>query len=408
MEERLRIAVFSDSYLPILNGVSVSIDSLVTELRNRGHSVHVYTAASPSYKDPDPNTFRLHAVKIPIVRDYPLAVPPLYEMLRQFRKHEYDLIHTHTPFTLGFIGLRWAQSHELPIVTTYHTLYNRYLHYIPFVPRRYLRFKMAKHTNFYYNSVDHVITPSEASLRWLRRHSVITDVSVIPTGATRRRLLDRSEVRQALGIPPEQKILLYVGRLAKEKNMSVLFHMAALSFQEDPSLRLWLVGDGPYREDCARMVRDLGIGDRVKFVGFLSRPEVDPYYAAADLFVFSSITETQGLVVQEAMSYGVPSVAVAGGGASDGIIDGENGYIVKNDPGTFAAKVLEVMADDIQLAKLSEGALQFVKTHGTSEMTDQVLDVYRKVLQKPNPDLRASGSELESPISGFRAPKGLW
>lgn len=381
MEERLRIAVFSDSFLPILNGVSISIDSLVTELRNRGHSVHVYTASSPFYKDPDPNTFRFRAIETPIARDYPLAFPPFYDMLRQFRRHSYDVVHTHTPFTIGFVGLRWAQSDELPIVSTYHTLYNRYVHYIPFFPRRYLRFKIAKHTNFYYNSVDHVITPSDAALKWLRRHSVSSDVSVIPTGAPKRRLFDRSEVRASFGIPPEHKILLYVGRLAKEKNMSVLFHMAALAFQKDPSLRLWLVGDGPYREDCARMVRDLGIGDRVKFVGFVSRPEVDPYYAAADLFVFSSITETQGLVVQEAMSYGVPSVAVAGGGASDGIIDGENGFIVKNDPGTFAERVLQVTSNDSLLARLGDGAVQFVRSHGTDEMTDQVLDVYRKVLR---------------------------
>ncbi|MEA2554494.1 MAG: 1,2-diacylglycerol 3-alpha-glucosyltransferase, partial [Fimbriimonadaceae bacterium] len=286
MERPLRIAVFSDSFLPILNGVSVSIEALVSELRNRGHSVHVYTAASPFYKDPDPNTFRFPAIETPWTRGYPLAFPPFYRMLKQFRKHSYDVIHTHTPFTLGFVGLRWAESHELPIVSTYHTLYDRYAHYIPFFPRRYIRFKIAKHTNFYYNNVDHVITPSEAAMKWLRRHSVATEATVIPTGAPMRRLFDRSEVRQTLGIPPEQRILLYVGRLAKEKNMDVLFEMAAFAFRRDPTLRLWLVGDGPYREECARMVRDLGIGDRVRFVGLLPRPEVDQYYEAADLFVF--------------------------------------------------------------------------------------------------------------------------
>ena len=382
MEKPLRIAVFSDSFLPILNGVSVSIDALVSELRNRGHSVHVYTASSPFYKDPDPNTFRVHAVETPWTKAYPLAYPPFYRMLRQFRRHQYDLIHSHTPFTIGFVGLRWAESHGLPIVATYHTLYDRYAHYIPFFPRRYVRFKIAKHTNFYYNNVDHVITPSDAALKWLRRHSVTTDVTVIPTGAPRRRLFDRSVVRQELGIPPEQRILLYVGRLAKEKNMGVLFEMTALAFQRDPTLRLWLVGDGPYREECARMVRELGIGDRVRFVGFVPRPEVDPYYEAADLFVFSSLTETQGLVVQEAMAYGVPAVAVAGGGASEGIVEGENGFTVKNDAPLFAEKVLEVMSNDSLWAGLSEGAVRFVRQHGTTEMTDKVLDVYAQVIVK--------------------------
>jgi 1,2-diacylglycerol 3-alpha-glucosyltransferase len=382
MERPLRIAVFSDSFLPILNGVSISIDSLVTELRNRGHSIHIYTASSPTYKDPDPNTYRFNAIETPVARDYPLAIPPFYSMLKRFRRHSYDLIHTHTPFTIGFVGLRWAESHDLPIVSTYHTLYDRYAHYIPLLPKRYLRFKIAKHTNFYYNNVDHVITPSEAAMKWLRRHSVTTGISVIPTGAPRRQLMDRSEVRNALGIPPGQRILLYVGRLAREKNMAVLFEMAAIAFQRDPSIRLWLVGDGPYRNECAAMVRELGIGDRVKFVGFVPRPEVDQYYEAADLFVFSSITETQGLVVQEAMAYGVPAVAVAGGGASEGIVEGENGFTVRNDPGAFAERVISTIGEDDLMAKLGEGASHCVRMHGAAEMTDKVLDVYGRVLSR--------------------------
>lgn len=381
MEEKpLRIAVFSDSFLPILNGVSVSIESLVAELRNRGHSVHIYTAASPSYKDPDPNTFRFSAMETPWTRGYPLAFPPFYRMLKRFRRHRYDLVHTHTPFTLGFVGLRWAESHDLPIVSTYHTLYDRYAHYIPFLPRRYTRFKIAKHTNVYYNSVDHVITPSEAALKWLRRHSVTTDITVIPTGAPSRRMLDRSEIRHSLGILPDQKVLLYVGRLAKEKNMGVLFEMAAHAFSRDASLRLWLVGDGPYRDECSRMVRELGVGDRVRFVGFVPRTEVDLYYEAADLFVFSSITETQGLVVQEAMAYGLPAIAVAGGGASAGIVEGENGFTVRNDGKEFAEEVLRVLSDDRLMGRLSDGAVSFVRQHGTAEMADKVLEVYRQVL----------------------------
>src|SRR6185295_6790654 len=140
--------------------------------------------------DPDPNTYRFHALETPIARQYPLAIPPFFPMLRKFRRHTYDLIHTHTPFTIGFVGMRWAESHGIPLVATYHTLYDRYIHYIPYFPRRYLRFKLAKHTNFYYNKVDHVITPSEAALRWLRRHSVTTPATVVPTAALAKRFFD--------------------------------------------------------------------------------------------------------------------------------------------------------------------------------------------------------------------------
>ncbi len=380
MDGRLKIAIFSDSALPVLNGVSISIDSLISELRNRGHSVHLFTSRHPKASKGEPNTYRFRAIETPWTKGYPLAFPPFYRMLLRFRKHRFDVIHTHTPFTIGFVGMRWAESHEIPIVSTYHTLYDRYVHYIPYFPRRYLRFKLAKHTNFYYNHVQHVITPSEAALKWLRRHSVTTPATVIPTAALPRRFFDRSETRLKLAIPADQKILLYVGRLAKEKNMATLFEMAALAFREDPQLRLWLVGDGPYRAECVRLARELGIGDRVKFVGFVPREEVDAYYAAADLFVFCSITETQGLVVQEAMQYGLPAIAILGGGASEGIEEGVNGFTVKNDALTFAGQVLDVMSNPELLAQLSEGATRSARTIGTEAMCDKVIAVYREVI----------------------------
>lgn len=379
--EKLRIAIFSDSALPILNGVSVSIDALVRGLRSAGHSVHVYTAAAPGYKDSDPNTYRFWAMETPWTKGYPLVGPFIHGILHEFRKHTYDVIHTHTPFTVGFIGLRWAESHEIPIVSTYHTLYDRYAHYIPYFPRRYVRFKIAKHTNFYYNSVSQVIVPSEAAKKWLRRHAVETPIEVIPTGAPDRQMIDRSEARSRLGIHPVERVMLYVGRIAKEKNLGTLFEMAALAMREEPSLRLILVGDGPYRDEAREMARSLGIGDKVRFAGFVPRAEVDQYYAASDLFVFSSITETQGLVLQEAMTYGIPAVAVVGGGASETIEQGVNGYTVKNDPAEFADTVMDVLRSDSLYARLSQGAVQTVRERGSEAMVQSVVEVYRRAMK---------------------------
>lgn len=380
--------MFSDSALPVLNGVSISVDALIRELRDRGHSVHLYAPRIPRHRDEDANTFRCRAITTPWAAQYPLAIPPFYRSLRRFRQHDYDLVHTHTPFSLGMVGLRWAESHDLPLVSTYHTLYDRYAHYLAAFPRRYARFRIAKHTNFYYNRADRVITPSEASYKWLRRHSVSSEITIVPTGAPRRAFLDRAECRATLGLPPDLRAMLYVGRLAHEKNLRVLFEMAARCFAVDPSLRLWLVGDGPYRSECARMARSLGIGDRVRFVGFVPRAEVDRYYAAADLFVFPSITETQGLVVQEAMSYGLPAVAVVGGGASAGIEPGENGLVVRNDPDEFARAVLRALADEGLHASMSAAAIRSVRGHGLDEMAEGVLDVYRSAIRARNMEAR--------------------
>lgn len=380
VERQLSIALFSDSALPIINGVSVSIDALVTELRTRGHSVHVFTTSYPGHRDEDPNTHRFRSIRTHWTGEYPLAVPPFYPLLREFRTQRFDLIHTHTPFTVGFVGLRWAESHEIPIVTTYHTNYDKYAYYMPFTPKRYLRYKIAKHLNFYYNSVRHVMTPSEASRRWLLRHSVRTPITVIPTGVPAPKMIDRPEARAALGLLPEQKLVLYAGRIAREKNIGVLLSAMQAAFQRDPDLLLMVVGDGPAREEYSLLARKLGIGDRVKFVGFVERSEVDSFYAAADLFAFSSMTETQGLVVLEAMSYGLPALVVQGGGAGAAVRDGENGYLLRNDPGEFAERLLNVLSDDVLYTKLSDGARATGREHTVPRMSDRVLDVYRQAL----------------------------
>ena len=377
---KLSIALFSDSALPILNGVSVSIDALVRELRSRGHSVHVFTTSYPKHKDDDPNTHRFLSIWTPWTKGYPLAVPPFYPMLHEFRKHRYDLIHTHTPFTVGFVGLRWAQSHEIPIVTTYHTNYDKYAYYMPFTPKRYLRYKIAKHLNWYYNSVAQVITPSEASHKWLLRHSVKTPITVIPTGVPLPRMIDRSEARAELGIHLDSKIVLYAGRIAKEKNLGVLLQAMRSVFRHDADVRLLIVGDGPAREEYSLMARQLDIGDRVKFVGFVPRAEVDRYYAAADLFAFSSMTETQGLVIVEAMTYGLPALVVQGGGAGEAVVDGENGFLVRNNPDEFAERVLNVLSDEVLYTKLSDGARTTAREYSVPNMADRVLAVYGSAL----------------------------
>jgi glycosyltransferase involved in cell wall biosynthesis len=378
--EHLRIAMFSDSALPVLNGVSVSVNGLTQELRRLGHRVHLFAPRVAGYRESDPNTYRFRAIETPLSKGYPAAIPPYYRMLKRFRRHEFDIVHTHSPFFLGMVGLRWAESSELPIVSTYHTLYDRYAHYFKILPKRYVRFRIAKHTSFYYNHVDQVITPTDASLKWLRRHSVITPVSVIATGIPPNNMVDRHEARMQLGIAPEQRILLYVGRLAQEKNLSFLIESVAPMLRVDPTLRLWLVGDGNYRGECMALVRSLDIGDRVHFVGFVERARVDLYYAASDLFVFASTTETQGLVVQEAMTYGLPAVVVGGGGASAAMIDGVNGLVVRNETREFSHAVRRLLQNEDLYIRMSDAAGRTVREQSLPAMAEQVLSVYRKAI----------------------------
>lgn len=380
MRKPLNIAVFSDSALPILNGVSVSIDQLIRQLRQFGHSVHLFTSGYPGYRESDPNVHRFFALHTPFAKDYPLSLPPFYPWLREFRKHKFDVIHTHTPFTAGFVGLRWAESHEIPIVSTYHTHYDKYEHYIPVFPKAYVRYKIAKHLNFYYNSVDYVLTPSEASKTWLKRHAVRRPVQVIPTGIPVARELDRFELRRKFNVAGDQRVILYAGRVAREKNLDTWFKAAKLILQQDARSMFWIVGDGPARERYRRMASDLGIGDRTTFFGFVPRSEVDSFYAAADVFLFASRTETQGLVVSEAMSYGLPAVVVDSGGAAEAVTSGVDGYRVSGDPSELAGAVARLISDEGLLNDFGENAVNAALRLSIPATTQSIIEVYRKVM----------------------------
>ncbi len=382
----LNIAIFSDSALPILNGVSVSIDALMDGLRERGHSVHLFTSGYPGHHDHDPNTHRFFALPTPFAKAYPLSLPPFFQMLPEFRAHKFDLIHTHTPFTIGFVGLRWAESHGIPLVTTYHTLYDKYTHYIPLFPKRFLKYKIAKHTNYYYNRVQHVITPSKFSKEWLSRHQINRPITVIPTGVPDPIVLPKETARLHLKSQNDRIVALYCGRIAIEKNLDVLIHAVARMIPENPNLRLWIVGDGPARETYRRLARDLGIGDKVKFWGFIERDQIGKYYSAADLFMFASQTETQGLVIQEAMSYGLPCVLVGGGGADDTVIDGENGIITASSSIELANASQKIISDPHFAQRLSASALTTYREHTISRMVDRVINVYNQTLGIEEPE----------------------
>lgn len=361
--------------------MSVSVEALVEELRIKGHSVQVFTSRFPKYRDDDPNVWRFPAIKLPFFPQYPLAVPPFYGAVRHFRAQRFDLIHTHTPYTVGFVGLRWAESHNIPVVSTYHTLYERYAHYVPYFPKVYVRYKIAKHTNYYYNRVAHVITPSEAAFTSLRRQSVNSPITVVRTGNPPIRKIDRKDARMKIGARDDEKALLYVGRMSKEKNIILLLDAVAEVMRERTDTRMWMVGDGPDRVAAQKYARAIGIGDRVKCVGAVTREQVDSYYAAADLFVFASTTETQGLVIGEAMTHGLPAVAARGGGASDNIVDDETGVIVGSSVIQISDAVKRLLGNPALLGRLSESCRRTSRDWTHSASCERVLEVYREVLE---------------------------
>jgi len=372
----LRVALFSDSALPVINGVSISVDRLATELRNLGHVVHHYAPGQGGHLFGDPQVHRFFAAETPWSKGYPLAFPPFVHLKVKFFQHQYDIVHTHTPWTVGFLGYRWARRRSVPVVSTYHTIYEKYAHYFPYLPTRAVRQAIAGHTERYYNSVDQVITPSDASRKWLIRRGVTTPITIIPTGVVLGETLTKEQERHRLGIPQDAFVLLFVGRLAAEKNLNCLLEMAAKVLKACPRAELCLVGDGPERECLEEFAQRNEIENRVRFVGFVDRSQVSRYYKAADVFTFSSVSETQGMVVNEALASGLPVVVVRGGGAPASVTSGQNGFIVRNDATDFAKPVIKLIQDDLLRNQMIRGALESAKNFSLESMVERVLEVY--------------------------------
>jgi glycosyltransferase involved in cell wall biosynthesis len=283
---------------------------------------------------------------------------------------------------LGLLAARIARDLNIPLVSTYHTLYDRYLHYLFFMPTTASNSLLHWWMPEYYNRCANVIVPSRVAEQSLREYGVSVRITVIPTGVAlppERALTPgcAQAARDRWSIPTDAPLLLYVGRVAREKNIELLIEAFSIVAEHHSHARLLLIGGGPYLDTCRRAALDAPYGDRIVFAGPLPRVEIDPAYAAADLFVFGSTTETQGLVVAEARAAGLPTIAVDAGGAAESIKDGEDGLIVPADPVAFATAVAELLADRPRLRSMADACRTNARDYTPEAMADRVIDVYR-------------------------------
>lgn len=389
----MHIAIFSESYPPVTNGVAVSVNTLRRELLQRGHRVTVVTARHAQALTQEENVIRVPSFTWLFAPDYPLPQPrPLPQLHRFFREHRVDVIHVHIPFLLGVIGLRTGRRYGIPVVAHYHTLYDRYLHYAPVAPQGALRTLLWWHLRRFYRCVQATIVPSHFACEYLQRFGVQSRaVEVIPTGVTFHPLVvERDEARVRYDLPPDRPILVYVGRLAREKNLDLLIEMLPLVQREVPNVLLWLVGSGNAEKALQRHVQRRGLSAEVRLQGRVPHEHISAVYAAADLFVFPSSTETQGLVLWEAQAHGLPCVVVNEGGAPESVRDGVDGLLVRNEAQAFAQAVIRLLKDDVLRQQMSRNALRSPRlTPG--EMAERVLEVYQRAQASPPANQQTGG-----------------
>jgi glycosyltransferase involved in cell wall biosynthesis len=298
--------------------------------------------------------------------------------------HDSDLIHIHTPFIAHYVGLRAAREQHLPVLATYHTLFAEYLqHYLPFLPHRYLSFFVRRFSRRQCNALDAVVVPSTAMLELLKQYGVRVPMHVLPTGISLEQFTrgDREAFRRKLGIDDKQPVGLFVGRVAHEKNIGFLLRMWAKALQKNPDALLLVAGDGPAMPELKEEARQLRIEHAVRFLGYLDRKtELLDCYAAADVFVFASLTETQGMVLPEAMAAGLPVIAIARLGTRD-ILDAGKGCIAPPlEEEAFSEAVLRFFSDPELRARLQAEATKTAQDWSDVASTRRLAEIYRAMV----------------------------
>ena len=381
----MKILMISDVYFPRINGVSTSIQTFKNEFQARGHQVSLIVPAYVTDADCENDIMRIPSFRIPYdPEDRMMRFSEIVRLIPELARQNYDIVHIHPPFIAHYAGIKIAKALKIPSVLTYHTLFEEYLyHYIPFLPKQFLRFFARRFSSGQCNQVSGVIAPSSIIVSLLKDYGVKNNITIIPTGIDADKFAQAhpEQFRRKYNIPDNKKLLLNVSRVAFEKNMGLLLELVQELKHSIPEIFLIIAGEGPAKKDYQQQVHKLGLDDNVSFVGYLDRnSELIDCYHCADIFVFSSKTETQGLVLLEAMASGTPVVSVAAMGTVDILTDCEGALISSDQVSDFAQKVATLLQDPDQYANLSKAARIYAADWNSSNLAGRMLLFYDQIL----------------------------
>ena len=381
----MHVLMLSDVYFPRINGVSTSIETFRNDLAEQEIEVTLIAPLYPEQNGSHANAVqRVASRKVPFdPEDRLMHWKPLLGKIKEAGRRDVDLIHIQTPFIAHYAGIRAKAMFGVPVIATYHTHFEEYIHhYLPVMPRPLLRSAARTLARSQCNDLDAVVVPSKIMLDTLGDYGVTAPMHVLPTGIPISQFAGGNgpAFRKQHGIPIDTPLALYVGRVAHEKNIGFLLDAAKEIATQLPNFILMIAGEGPALPGLKRMAATLGIEANVRFVGYLDRAQALPdCYAAADVFVFASKTETQGLVLLEAMAAGIPVYAFASMGTCD-IINPQQGAIpAPDDVNEFAKGLVQLLGDHPRLAQMSQQAKQFAQSWSAPERARQLAMLYRSL-----------------------------
>ncbi len=381
----MKILFISDVYFPRVNGVSTSIETFRRNLRAQGHTVHLIVPDYQKTTADETDIVRVPSRQIPFdPEDRLMSFKWVMQRLDTLRAEQYDVIHVQTPFVAHYLGIKLSKLLDIPCVETYHTFFEEYLyHYIPFVPKKIMQKVAQRFSRHQGNSLAGMVVPSYPMLHILREYGVTSPAEVIPTGIEPASFVlgDREAFRIKYDIPLDQPVLLFVGRVAHEKNIGFLLKMVEQVRKQIPNILFVIAGEGPAKASLEHEVSELKINQHVKFIGYLDRnTELNSCYRSADIFIFSSRTETQGLVLLEAMAQGVPVVSTAELGTRDVLTDGLGVWISREDLNEFSQTVVKLLGDAESLQRLSETGREYAHGWSASKQAERMVAFYESTI----------------------------
>ncbi|MDI9432796.1 MAG: glycosyltransferase [Planctomycetota bacterium] len=403
----MNILMMTNTFTPFVGGVSRSVTAFAEELRKMGHRVVVVAPEFENMPESECDVIRIPAIQHFNGSDFALVLPIPGYLSTHLERFKPDIVHSHHPHLLGGAAVRIAGRFDCPLVFTYHTMYEHYLHYVPTEAKRLRRFVINLVTG-YCDLCDHVIAPSRSVVEILRERGVETPIDVVPTGVDIERFKegDGCAFRRSHRIPENAFVAGYVGRLAPEKNLSFLAEAVGRFVSQAPQGRFLVVGSGPSDQEVRHIFQRVGHTDRLHLVGSLEGQALTDAYHGMDCFVFASCTETQGMVLTEAMASGRPVVGIDAPGVREVVEDRRNGRLLPSqDVPAFAEAVREMAQAKPEQVHAYRRAARATAAEFSMETSAQKLaSVYEKVLARD-----ARDSKDESTWGGaIEAIKAEW
>ncbi|PCC99782.1 glycosyltransferase [Halopseudomonas pelagia] len=391
IEKPVRVAMFTNNYLPFIGGVPLSIQRLCTGLRARSNETLIVAPRYTKQRDDEPGVIRLPSLlSLGSRQEFRLAnifAPRIYRQIKQFRP---DIIHLHHPIWIGSLGLFIGRRLGVPVVYTYHTRLEHYAHFVP-LPGNLFR-NLISHSLIkrFANKCDGIVVPTYSAEEYLRMIGVKTPTFVQPTGIDFQRFqaVDESELaalRKELRIGQEI-VLISVARLSNEKNIDFMIDaVQQLRLEMEQPFRLLMIGDGHQRQRLQKRIDELRLGAWFSLIGAVDPAQIATYYRLGDLFVFASKSETQGMVILEAMAAGMPVVAIRSSGIDDVIEQGVNGFKTPENQRLWQAEVAKLICDADLRQRMGSNARNSAKAHSVDQFAMEIKSIYAEILaQQPD------------------------